>query len=165
MRKARIGTLAAAVTVLLFTGVARAGISDDSTGPDLSSDVQEVLLPLVTEEELNGGELRTDPSTGFYAVHLNVTGGEAHRGWVLWVRADQSVFRPEAVGKPCTDLRWKLDQEDQQSYRRLDDHEAIVLENPAGGDARVTLDVSVDLGWRTSPGTYSLGLLFRVVYL
>jgi hypothetical protein len=130
--------------------------------PRMTSSVGRVLLPLPTVETLDAGQVESDPARGIWAIQIDVEGGTPLRGWVLYLRAEQSTFTPGGAGKRCTDLRWKLDQEGAESYRRLDDHEAIVLENPVGGNARITLDVSVDLGWQTDPGTYGLGLVLRL---
>jgi hypothetical protein len=132
--------------------------------PDLTADMRQILLPLVTGDMLaaGGGD---GSGLARYTVHLDVATHAAKGGWTLYVRPEQPVFRPEGAGKPCSDLRWKLDREDPHSYRPLDDHETIVLANPAGGDARVTIDIAVGLGWRTGPGTYDLGLVFRVAAL
>jgi hypothetical protein len=146
-----------AFVVLGFAGIA--GAARGAEAPELSADAERILLPLASEDVLDGG--RAAPQQ----FRILVSSSDPGRGWVLYLRADQSVFRPEGAGKHCSDLRWKLDGEDPRAYRRLDENETIVLENPAGGDERVTLDVAVDLGWSTTPGTYGLGLVFRVAYL
>jgi hypothetical protein len=130
--------------------------------PTLSVRVRRVLLPLVTEEALDQGGLATDAARGTSAFEVEVTAPEGGAGWVLYVRADGPTFTADGAGKPCTDLMWKLDQANAADYRALDDHEMVVLENPAGGSARIALDVRVGLDWRTNPGAYGLGLIFRV---
>lgn len=121
-----------------------------------------ILLPLATEESMDAGRVETDPSRGLSALQIDVISEETGRGWILYLRAEQSTFAPEGAGKVCSDLKWKLDQESEGAYRRLEQHDVVVLENPAGGDARITIDVAVELGWQTEPGTYGLGLVFRI---
>jgi hypothetical protein len=143
----------------LIPGLAR------SAEPEMTARIGRIFLPLPSAETVDAGRVEADPARGVYAVQIDVTGGDPARGWALYLRSEQSTFSPEGAGKPCTDLRWKLDQEGPESYRRLDDHEAVVLENPAGGNTRITIDVAVDLDWHTNPGTYGLGLNFRLAGL
>jgi hypothetical protein len=133
--------------------------------PVLTARVTRVLFPLVTEEMCDAGRVQTEGFGGSYAVHLEVSTAGTKRGWALAVQAEQPAFRPEAAGKPCSDLLWKLDHESAGAYRPLDDHETIVLENAGGGDLQVTIDFAVRVGWKLDPGTYELGLVFRVVPL
>jgi hypothetical protein len=125
----------------------------------------QVLLPLGSEEAMNAGRVEADPSRGSYAVQIDVDADGTNGGWVLYLRAEQATFTPESGGKPCTDVLWKLDEENHGAYRRLNDDEVVVLENPSGGSARILLDLSVDLDWDTDPGTYGLGLVFRIAGL
>lgn len=131
----------------------------------LSVQARRVLLPLVVEESLDASHLDADAARGVSALVVEVTAPKDSAGWVLYVRAEQPVFAGEGGEKPCTDLKWKLDGANAADYRALDDHEAIVVANPAGGSARIALDVRVGVDWRTHPGTYGLGLVFRVAAL
>jgi hypothetical protein len=130
--------------------------------PTLSVQARRVLLPLATEEALDGAYLDPDAPRGVSSILLEVSAPKDGAGWILYVRAERPTFSADGEGKPCTDLEWKLDQVNAADYRPLDDHETVVLENPAGGGARIALDVRVGLDWRTDPGTYGLGLVFRV---
>lgn len=133
--------------------------------PTLRVQATRVLLPLVTPEALDAGRVASDPSRGVCALELEIADDAPARGWVIYIRADGATFQPETAGKPAEHLRWKFDHEDERSWRPLDEHETTVLENPGGGDAKILVDLSVDLGWETDPGTYGLGILFRVAGL
>lgn len=133
--------------------------------PALRVQATRVLLPLVTADALDAGQISSDAARGAYAVELEVEDGDGSSGWAVYIRADGSSFQPETTGKPASHLRWKLDHEDERSFRPLDEHETILLANPGGGDARILLDLSVALGWDTDPGTYGLGILLRVARL
>ncbi len=98
-------------------------------------------------------------------IRLDVTATEAGRPWALYVRADRGMFSPAGAGKPCSDLRWKLEGDSPRNYRAVDEQESVVIEQRAGGDLRITLNLAVGAGWNTPPGTYDLGLVFRVAYL
>jgi hypothetical protein len=123
------------------------------------------MLPLVTAEALDSGRIAADPMRGAYSFELDVQPADPTRGWVVFLRAEDPSFRPEAGDMPCTRLRWKLDEENEHAWRVLDENESILLENPGGGRTSLRLDVSVDLGWNIEPGTYSLGLVFRAASL
>lgn len=122
------------------------------------------LVPGITVETLDQGGIETDSGRGRYPIQIDINPEDPTRGWVLFVKAGQPAFSPESAGKPCTDLRWKLDQEDEKAYRPLREDGTIVLENAAGGRARIALDLRIDLDWRTDPGTYDLGMVFTIVY-
>jgi hypothetical protein len=148
--------------LLLLLALPALGTTALASAPVLRVQTRRVMLPLTTIEALDAGRLAEDPTRGAYAVELDVEGGDPGRGWVVTVRADEARFRPETADKPCQHLRWKLDEESEGAWRPLDEHDAIVLESPGGGEARIRLDLAVDLGWETEPGTYSLGVLFRI---
>jgi hypothetical protein len=124
-----------------------------------------ILLPAVTSEICDAGRVEADRSRGNCAVQLEVHTQGAAGGWILTIRAEQSALQPGADGRSFPEVKWKLDQEDEGQYRPLDDHEMVVLENPAGGDALVGLDLSTQVGWELEPGNYSLGIVFQVVSL
>jgi hypothetical protein len=150
-------TIAACLLALLLAAdIARA------ESPVLSVQARRGLLPLVVEESLDAGHLDADDARGVSTVVIEVTAPEDSAGWVLYIRAEQPVFSGEGAGKPCTDLEWKLDQATAADYRPLDDHETVVVANPAGGSARIALDVRMGVDWRSHPGTYGLGLVLRV---
>ncbi len=149
----------AAIMLASATGIAPA------QEPTLRVQATRVLLPLVTPEALDAGRVASDPARGVCALELDIADGAPARGWVIYVRTDGAAFQPETAGKPAAHLRWKFDHEDERSWRPLDEHETTVLENPGGGDAKILVDLSVDLGWETDPGTYGLGILFRVAGL
>jgi hypothetical protein len=130
--------------------------------PTLSVQAGRVLLPLVSEESLDVGRVDADDAHGVSAVVVEVTAPRDSAGWVLYVRAEQPVFAGEGAGKPCTDLEWKPDQASAADYRPLNDYETVVAARPGGGSARIALDVRLDVDWRSGPGTYGLGLVFRV---
>jgi hypothetical protein len=148
-----------ALSLFLATQPAGFARAEDAA---LSVQAQRVLLPLAIEESLDAEHLDADVARGVSALVVEVAAPKDGSGWVLYVRAEQPVFSGDGAGKPCTDLEWKLDQANAADYRALDDHETVVVANPAGGSARVALDVRVGLDWRTNPGTYGLGLVFRV---
>jgi hypothetical protein len=84
------------------------------------------------------------------------------RGWAVFLRADRSTFTAEGTGKTCSDLEWKLDEAPAADYRGVDENETLVLADPAGGNARIALDLRVRVDRLTESGAYDLGLLFRV---
>jgi len=149
---------------VLLAGLA-AGTPATAREPALRAQATRVLLPLVTAEALDAGQISSDAARGAYAVELDVEDGDGSDGWAVYIRADGGSFQPETTGKPAGHLRWKLDHEDERSWRPLDENETILLANPDGGDARILLDLSVALGWDTDPGTYGLGILVRVARL
>lgn len=149
-------------TWLLLAGAATGAAGQE---PSLRVQATRVMLPVATAEVLDAGRLASDPARGAYELELEVIGGDPARGWAVYLSAGDSNFQPAASGLACGRLRWKLDEESERAWRALDENETILLENPGGGDARITLDLSVDLGWEIEPGTYSLGLLFRVANL
>lgn len=157
-RLALLPALAAAVTIAAGIAVTGTATAEE---PHLSVRTTQVLLPIISIEALDAGDIESDPARGRYAIEVDVD-AEDSQGWVLYLRAEQATFMPEGGGKPCTDALWKFDEENRDHYRRLDSYDMVVLDNPAGGDARITLDLSVELGWQTDPGTYGLGLVFRI---
>ncbi len=156
----RLPVLSALVLGLLFP-LAPAGMVRAESA-SLSVQARRVLLPLVIEESLDAGHLDADEAHGVSAIVVEVTAPQDSTGWVLYVRAEQPAFSGEGAGKPCTDLQWKPDQANAADYRVLDDHETVVAANPRGGNARIALDVRLGMGWTSRPGTYGLGLIFRV---
>lgn len=131
--------------------------------PSIRIEARRLLLPLVTEQELDAGRIELDPGRGQFALLIDISIPETDpRGWALYVRSDRPTFTAEGAGKACSDLEWKLDEAPGAEYRGVDEHEAVVLADPEGGNARVALDVRVQLDWLTEPGAYDLGLLFRV---
>ncbi len=149
----------AAVMAITCTSMAIGG------QPVITAAMSRALAPLVTEHDLDAGYVEIDNARGVYAVEIDVDPGDNPGGWILYVRSDRIRFSPDGAGKPSGDLMWKLDEEDSRSYRRLSDHEAVVLENPEGGRARIMLDILIALDWRTDPGTYGIELLFRTAFL
>ncbi|MBU1699742.1 MAG: hypothetical protein KJ831_06295 [Candidatus Eisenbacteria bacterium] len=153
------------LSILLLMGAMAPAPSVWADGPELRAEIQKVRAPLITVESIDDGYVEIDQSRGNVAVSLEIDPGESTRGWILTVRSDQEVFNPVGTGKPCSDLMWKLDNDGKEAYRRLESHETVVVENPQGGAARITLDSLVKIDWETDPGAYSLGLIFRVTYI
>jgi hypothetical protein len=147
---------------LLLALIGRGAVAQE---PSLTIRSSRIMLPLVSAEMCDAGEVAADRSRGSYAMQLDVHANGSSRGWILTIRAEQSSLQPEAAGRTFPDLRWKLDQENEGQYKRLDDHEMVVLENPAGGDARVAIDLAASVGWDLDPGSYSLGIIFQIVSL
>lgn len=154
-----IALATATVMALAWTSIAIGG------QPVITAAMSRALAPLVTEHDLDAGYVDIDNARGVYAVEIDIDPGDNPGGWVLYMRTDRIRFSPDGAGKPAGDLMWKLDEEDSRSYRRLSDHEAVVLENPEGGRARIMLDILIALDWRTDPGTYGIELLFRTAFL
>ena len=153
--------------IALGLGLApRAVAADEAPAPfELTIDTHYVLVPAPGASELDDGRVAMDPARGAYAVRIEVHAQDPAAPWKLCLRADGSTFRSEGFGKPCHDLRWKFDHEGEQAYRTLDEHESLVLENPAGGSTRILLDLEASVDWSLEPGTYSLGMAFRLVSL
>lgn len=130
--------------------------------PSLVVHAQRVLLPLVTEQDLDAGVVESDASRGTFALVLDVSvpAGDGD-GWALYVRSDRPTFGAEGLDKPCSDLEWKLDDSPGSEYRSLDEHESMILARPEGGSARITLDVRVRVDWSTESGPYQLPVVFR----
>jgi len=151
------------IMLLMGIGVSSSRISADE--PVVRAEIQRIHAPLITVASMVDGYVELGQSRGNYAITLDIDTGESTRGWILYIRSDQEVFTPEGTGKPCKDLMWKLDRESREAYRSLESHEVVVVENPMGGNARITLDAMVNIDWQTAPGAYSLGLIFRVIYI
>ncbi|MCA9729410.1 MAG: hypothetical protein R3E12_00970 [Candidatus Eisenbacteria bacterium] len=153
------GMFIAAWTLLFAT----AGSRTVEAAPSLRVETQRVLMPLVTERDLDASYSELDPARGHFAILIDITVPKTDpRGWALFLRADRPVFMAEGTGKLCSDLEWKLDEAPAADYRGLDENETLVLADPAGGNARVLLDVRVRIDWLTEAGAYDLGLLFHV---
>ncbi len=133
--------------------------------PEMVAAMSRALAPLITEHDLDAGCVEIDNARGVYAVEIDIDPGDNPGAWILYIRSERIRFSPDGAGKPVGDLMWKRDEEDSRSYRRLSDHEAVVLENPEGGRARIMLDILIALDWRTDPGTYDIELLFRTAFL
>ncbi|MBU1948446.1 MAG: hypothetical protein KJ927_07030, partial [Candidatus Eisenbacteria bacterium] len=136
----------------ILAGPMAPATSARADGPELRAEIQRVHAPLVTAASVDDGYVEIDQARGNYAVSLEIEPGESTRGWILTIRSDQEVFEPVGAGKPCSDLMWKLDNEGKEAYQRLESHEAVVVENPQGGAARITLDALVKIDWETDPG-------------
>ncbi len=155
------------VLAVLFVGLIRAPqpcAQEMLSASPLTVDAHRILFPFTTEGTLDDGRAEMDRSRGRYAARVNVNPAEDHGGWTLYLRADASAFQPQGAGKACTDLKWKLDYENETAFRPVQVDDTIVLEQPSGGSAEVTIDLAVDLDWCTAPGSYRLGLVFRLAY-
>lgn len=131
--------------------------------PSIRVESRRVLLPLVTEQDLDAGGIELDSVRGQFALLIDISVPKTDaRGWALFLRADRPTFMAEGTGKGCSDLEWKLDEAPSADYRGVDENETVVLADPEGGQARISLDVRVRMDWLTEPGAYDLGLLFRV---
>lgn len=157
----RMARVSSAAAILVFA-LAHPGLCGQ---PAISVVMNRILTPLVSEHDLDAGFMELDQARGVCAVEIEVDPGTNPGGWVLYIRSDRVRFSPDGAGKPCSDLMWKLDEEDGKSYRRLSDHEAVVLENPEGGRALIMLDILIALDWRTDPGTYGIELQLRTAFL
>jgi len=155
----------AALVMALGLGLLpRAFAADRAAAPfDLAIDTHRVLFAVASESALDDGRVAMDPARGAYAVRVEVHALDPAAPWKLYLRADAPTFRSEGFGKPCHDLRWKLDHEGAGAYRPVEDQDTIVLERPGGGAAEVVIDLRVDLDWSTPPGIYGLGLIFSLV--
>jgi hypothetical protein len=124
---------------------------------------QRVLLPLISEGDLDSGWVESDPARGAFALEVEVNASSKDRSpWALWIRADGPGFGPEGSDKPCSDLMWKLDEAPASSYARLEEGGALVLRAPEGGSLRVAIDVRVRVDWSTGSGPLALGVYFDV---
>jgi hypothetical protein len=119
-----------------------------------------VLLPLVTEDDLDAGAVEGDPARGAFTFMLDVTAEEGER-WSLYIRSDRITFSAESLDKSCSDLEWKLDEAPASTYRSLDEHDALVLTRTEGGNMRVAIDVRVRVDWLAASGRYELPVLLR----
>ncbi len=150
---ARISVVAVGSLLFLWPHTSRAATS-------LSADAHRVMFPLVAEGTLDAGRSEMGRTKGAYAVQIHVEPPEDGGGWTLYVRAERPAFSPLGEGKPSTDMLWKLDYENPSAYRRLEDCNALVLARPNGGNETVTIDLSIEVDWCTTPGRYFLGLVF-----
>lgn len=165
----RVLTLALAAAMgLILPGGSSCGEEESSPVSDsrevLEIDVQSVLLPYVDELMLSRGSVATSSLPGSYALKISVR-PESAQGWKLWIRAVEPYFSSSDVGKPCTDLYWKQDDESTSAYRPVTTQETVIFECPGGGNAEVHLDLKTSLDWATSPGEYRLDLAFHLQYL
>ncbi len=129
----------------------------------LTVDSHWIVFPPLTEVVLDQGRSETHQARGVYAIRVDVNPQGDGGGWALYVRAGSPMFSPPGEGKRSTDMSWKLDHEDASAYRPLENYDALVLERPSGGREAVTVDLSVELDWCTSPERYVLDLVFTVV--
>lgn len=159
MHRSTFAARIVSLLVLLGTLWATPSLAD----PSIRIETRRLLLPLVTEQELDAGRIELDPARGQFALIVDITVPKTDpRGWALYLRADRPSFAAEDRGKISSDLEWKLDESPSAEYRPIDGNETLVLANPEGGNARIPLDVRVRMDWLTEPGVYDLGLLFRV---
>lgn len=129
---------------------------------EISVSHRKIVFPSPTDRILERGRIDTNTLRGVYSMAIDVKPAAADRGWALTVRPARSFFMPEYAAKPSTDVWWKLDEEPAGAWRPLVDDAEVVHEQPAGGAARIFLDIALEIGWVTPPDRYSLELLFDV---
>jgi hypothetical protein len=150
------------VGALLVPGAALPLPHGNNRFAEIAVSHRKIVLPSPTDRILERGRIDTNTLRGVYSMAIDVRPETADRGWALTVRPARSFFMPEYAGKPSTDVWWKLDEEPAGAWRPLVDDAEVVHEQPAGGEARVFLDIALDVGWETPPERYTLELLFDV---
>ena len=150
------------ITICFCLGMLIFASSAMASDPGLSSNTFNVNFPIPTERSLDEGHIDEAARTNVHAIEIRVNGGDEGQSWKLYVRAENSIFSPGVYGKPCGDLKWKFDNENANSYRRVRTNNQLVASGSGKTNVTKYIDLRMLLDWSDSPAAYSLGLTFTL---
>ncbi|MBB63838.1 MAG: hypothetical protein CMO81_02120 [Waddliaceae bacterium] len=131
-----------------------------SASPQLIINPISIHLPTPTESDLDAGFVQDHDNNIYHAVKIEVIEGSPMRPWTLYLRAKNRFFSPTRAHKQVSDLNWKHNAEENNSYRTVTTSKTAVFSSPSGEGRRIKLDLSVNVNWQDANELYSLPLEF-----